>query len=91
MVGRNLISYFKEKGVHAIPTDLSGWDVSGDLLDKDFVFGRLASLDFDAIIHMSEGDDGLAPRYQHFSDVWVKQGDQWRLRFQQATARRPID
>jgi hypothetical protein len=40
---------------------------------------------------MTEGDDLLAPRYQHLSDVWVKQGDQWRLRFQQATARRPID
>jgi len=46
---------------------------------------------YDAVIHMTEGDEGLAPRYQHFSDVWVKQGEQWRLRFQQATARRPID
>jgi len=46
---------------------------------------------YDAVIHMAEGDDLLAPRYQHISDVWVKQGEQWRLRFQQATARRPID
>ena len=53
MVGRNLLSYFKENGVETIPTDLSGWDVSGNLLDKDFVFSRLASLDFDAIIHMA--------------------------------------
>ena len=52
MVGRNLVSYLKENGVGIIPTDLTGWDVSGDLLDKDFVFGKLASLDFDAIIHM---------------------------------------
>jgi UDP-glucose 4-epimerase len=53
MVGRNLVSYLQQKGVDTIPTDLAGWDVSGDLLDKDFVFGRLASLDFDAIIHMA--------------------------------------
>ncbi|HXW94294.1 MAG TPA: NAD(P)-dependent oxidoreductase [Nitrososphaerales archaeon] len=53
MVGRNLVKYFQQKGVETIPTDLTGWDVSGDLLDKDFVFGRLASLDFDAIIHMA--------------------------------------
>ena len=50
-----------------------------------------AIVTYDAVIHMTEGDDLLAPRYQHFSDVWVKQGDQWRLRFQQATAKRPID
>ena len=53
MVGRNLVSYLKENGVGIIPTDLTGWDVSGNLLDKDFVFGKLASLDFDAIIHMA--------------------------------------
>jgi nucleoside-diphosphate-sugar epimerase len=53
MVGRNLLSYFEDKRVDTIPTDLAGWEVSGDLLDKDFVFGKLASLDFDAIIHMA--------------------------------------
>ncbi len=25
------------------------------------------------------------PRYQHLSTVWVKQGDQWKLKFQQST------
>jgi nucleoside-diphosphate-sugar epimerase len=53
MVGRNLLSYFKEKGVDTIPTDLAGLEISGDLLDKDFVFGKLASLDFDSIVHMA--------------------------------------
>jgi hypothetical protein len=45
----------------------------------------------DAVIHGTEGDNILVPHYQHLSFIWVKQGDQWRLRFQQATARRPID
>ena len=53
MVGRNLVAYLREMGVDTIPTDLSGWEVSGDLLDRDFVFDRLANLDFDAIIHMA--------------------------------------
>jgi hypothetical protein len=50
-----------------------------------------AIVTFDAVIQQPEGDSDFAPRYQHFSDVWVKQGEQWRLRFQQATPRRPID
>ncbi len=53
MVGRNLVSYFASKGIGTIPTDLAGWEHSGDLLDKTFVFESLASLDFDAIIHMA--------------------------------------
>jgi hypothetical protein len=51
-----------------------------------------ALVTYDCIIHMPEGDaPGMAPRYQHISDLWVKQDDQWRLRFQQATAARPVD
>jgi nucleoside-diphosphate-sugar epimerase len=53
MVGKNLLAYFKSKGVGVLPTDLSGWEQSGDLRDKDFVFGKLASLDFDAIVHLA--------------------------------------
>jgi len=53
---------------------------------------EVAVVTYDCIIHMPEGDaPGMAPRYQHISDLWVKQNDQWRLRFQQATAQRPID
>ena len=51
-----------------------------------------AIVTYDCVIHMPEGDaPGMAPRYQHISDLWVKQNDQWRLKFQQATAARPID
>ena len=67
---------------------------------KDYMLYNMAALPvdenaaivtYDAVIHLPEGDDGLAPRYQHFSDVWVKQGADWRLRFQQSTAVRHID
>ncbi len=51
-----------------------------------------AIVTYDCVIQMPEGDaPGMAPRYQRFSDLWVKQDDQWRLKFQQATAARPID
>jgi len=51
-----------------------------------------AIVTYDCIIHMPEGDaPGLAPRYQRISDLWVKQDEQWRLKFQQSTAARPID
>jgi hypothetical protein len=78
--------------------DLVGDAKDGKLTDYSLYNFKVLAVDdhaaivtYDAIIHMTEGDDLLAPRYQHFSDVWVKQGEQWRLRFQQATARRPID
>jgi ketosteroid isomerase-like protein len=31
-------------------------------------------------------DEGPPPRYQHFSTVWVKQGDMWKMKFLQMTA-----
>lgn len=31
-------------------------------------------------------DQGPPPRYQHFSTVWVKQGDGWKMKFQQMTS-----
>jgi hypothetical protein len=51
-----------------------------------------AVVTYDCIVQMPEGDaPGMAPRYQHISDLWVKQDDRWRLRFQQATPARPVD
>jgi hypothetical protein len=46
-----------------------------------------AIVTYDAIVRVApEEDQGPPPRYQHFSSVWVKQGDQWKLKFHQATA-----
>lgn len=44
-----------------------------------------AVVTYDVIIRMAKYDEDI-PRYQHISSVWVKLGDQWKLRFQQATA-----
>ena len=46
-----------------------------------------AIVTYDAVVRESpQEDQGPPPRYQHFSSVWVKQGDQWKLKFHQATA-----
>lgn len=46
-----------------------------------------AVVTYDAIVRKKpEEDQGPPPRYQHFSSVWVKQGDVWKLKFHQATA-----
>jgi hypothetical protein len=44
-----------------------------------------AVVTYDVIIRMAKYDEDI-PRYQHISSIWVKLGDQWKLRFQQATA-----
>ena len=42
---------------------------------------------YDAVVREApKEDEGPPPRYQHFSSVWVKQGEQWKLKFHQATA-----
>lgn len=51
-----------------------------------------ALVTYNLILDMREGDEpGMAPRYQKVSDLWVRQGDVWRLKFEQATPLRPID
>ena len=45
-----------------------------------------AIVTYDVVFHVPAAEDqGPPPRYQHWSSVWVKQGDAWKLKFQQAT------
>lgn len=42
---------------------------------------------YDVVLRVPPSQDqGPPPRYQHFSTVWVKQGDTWKMKFQQMTA-----
>jgi len=50
-----------------------------------------ALVTYNIVVSMVEGDDVLSPRYQRISDLWVRQGDDWRLKFEQATPLRPVD
>jgi len=45
-----------------------------------------AIVTYDAVVRVPPVEDqGPPPRYQHFSSVWVKQGDTWKMKFQQTT------
>jgi hypothetical protein len=46
---------------------------------------RAAVVTYDVIVRMVHYDEDT-PRYQRVSSVWVKQGSEWKLKFQQATA-----
>jgi hypothetical protein len=46
-----------------------------------------AIVTYDVVLRVPPAEDqGPPPRYQHFSTVWVKQGDAWKMKFQQMTA-----
>jgi hypothetical protein len=82
-----------------VSTDAKFYD-KGDLLDTarvaqvqeyrtyDFkvllVNDTTAIVSYDCVVRAMVYDE-VPPRYQHVSDLWVKQGDQWRLKFQQAS------
>lgn len=45
-----------------------------------------AVVTYDVILHVPPSEDqGPPPQYQHWSSVWSRQGDQWKLKFQQST------
>jgi hypothetical protein len=47
----------------------------------------VAIVTYDVVLRVPPAkDQGPPPRYQHFSTVWVKQGDAWKMKFQQMTA-----
>lgn len=77
---------FLDDAVEGYLKEYSLYDVKLVHVDDNAVI-----LTYKGILHQLEGDDVLAPRYQHFSDLWVKQGDQWKLKYRQSTPRRSID
>jgi nucleoside-diphosphate-sugar epimerase len=53
-VGRHLSAYLGRKGFDVLGVDISeGSQYRGDVADRDFVFGELAKLDFEAVIHLA--------------------------------------
>jgi hypothetical protein len=61
-----------------------------DLLPYDMkvvpVSDGVAIVTYDVVLRLPPVEDqGPPPRYQHFSTTWVKQGDAWKMKFQQMT------
>lgn len=73
---QDMIDGFSNGGVDIMPYDMKVLRVSDDaaIVTYDVVFRVPAS-----------EDEGPPPRYQHFSTLWVKQGDAWKMKFQQMT------
>jgi hypothetical protein len=73
---QDMIDGFSNGGVDIMPYDMKVLSVSDDaaIVTYDVVFRVPAS-----------EDEGPPPRYQHFSTLWVKQGDAWKIKFQQMT------
>jgi hypothetical protein len=62
--------------------ELTAYDIKVVAVGED-----AAIVTYNAIVRKApEEDQGPPPRYQHFSSVWVKQGEAWKLKFHQATA-----
>lgn len=67
--------------------ELTPYNLKVVTVAEDAATVTAAIVTYDAIVREKpEEDQGPPPRYQHFSSVWVKQGDEWKLKFHQATA-----
>jgi hypothetical protein len=67
--------------------ELTAYDTKVVAVSENAAIVTAAIITYDAIVRKApEEDQGPPPRYQHFSSVWVRQGDAWKLKFHQATA-----
>ena len=74
---QDMLDQFGEGGLNLQPYDM-----------KVVTAGEgVAIVTYDVVLRVPPvQDQGPPPRYQHFSTVWVKQGDAWKMKFQQMTA-----
>jgi hypothetical protein len=74
---QDMIDQFGDGGLNLQPYDMKVV-TAGD---------GVAIVTYDVVLRVRPSEDqGPPPRYQHFSTVWVKQGDAWKMKFQQMTA-----
>ena len=74
---QDMLDQFGDGGLNLQPYDMKVV-TSGD---------GVAIVTYDVVLRVPPTEDqGPPPRYQHFSTVWVKQGDTWKMKFQQMTA-----
>lgn len=71
------INDLSDGGVNIMAYDMKVLDISDGV----------AMVTYDAVYRVpASEDEGPPPRYQHFSTLWVKKGDAWKMKFQQMTA-----
>lgn len=71
---QDMLDQFGGGGIDLLPYDMKVV-AAGD---------GVAIVTYDVVVKVPPVEDqGPPPRYQHFSTVWVKQGDVWKMKFQQ--------
>ncbi len=77
LAGRqDMIDGFSSGGIDILPYDMKVVSVNDGV----------AIVTYDVVFRVPRSEDeGPPPRYQHFSTLWVKQGDVWKMKFQQMT------
>jgi ketosteroid isomerase-like protein len=71
---QEMIDQLSAGGVDLLAYDTKVISVSDDV----------AIVTYDVVLRVPPSEDeGPPPRYQHFSTVWVKQGEVWKMKFQQ--------
>lgn len=74
---QDMIDGFSGGGVDLLPYEMQVISVSDGV----------AIVTYNVVLRVPPSEDeGPPPRYQHFSTVWVKQGDAWKMKFLQMTA-----
>lgn len=74
---QDMLDQFGDGGVDILPYDMKVV-IAGD---------GVGIVTYNVVLRVpAVQDQGPPPRYQHFSTVWVKQGDAWKMKFQQMTA-----
>jgi len=81
--GREAMDNLGDSGL----VELTPYDMKVVTVSDSAAIVTVAIVTYDAVVREKpEEDQGPPPRYQHFSSVWLKQGDTWKLKFHQATA-----
>jgi hypothetical protein len=74
---QDMIDGFSSGGIDLLPYEMQVIPVADGV----------AIVTYNVVLRVPASEDqGPPPRYQHFSTVWVKQGDAWKMKFLQMTA-----
>ncbi len=74
---QDMLDQFSQPGTDILPYEMGVIRLGDDT----------AIVTYNVVLRVPAAEDqGPPPRYQHFSTVWVKQGDNWKMKFQQMTA-----
>ena len=73
---QDMLDQFAQGGFDVLPYEMKVVPAADDV----------AIVTYNVVLRVPASEDqGPPPRYQHFSTVWVKKGDAWKMKFLQMT------